>query len=276
VGDNQIRSRRALLTAAASGAAAVAASAALPAAVVRAADQPFLLNVPNTSSAMTSLSAPLDADPVLAVQSTDALQGTAVSGTAVTLGVYGHATGLGTGVYGSADGAGGTGVRGGTAATATGVYGIAGTPGDAPTDTTYTGVFGYADSFPNANAFGTGVWGSSPDVGVYGSGATGVYGDGGTTGVGVFGYSGSGFGLWVDGKVRFSKRAGKFTVAKGKTSYTKTGLTGITSATVVVAVFQGSVTGTWIRAAKAGTNSITVYFSKALPATATIGWLAIN
>lgn len=265
MGDTQIRTRRALLTAAASGAAVIAANAALPAAVVRAADQPLLLNVPNTPTAGTGVAANI-AGPLLTIANGDP------SGAGVTV----SGTALGVSAESTADE--GKAVLGAAGATATGVYGAAGDyVANGPASASYTGVFGYSDPYPVSGGFGSGVWGASADVGVYGQGdGAGVYGDGGTTGTGVLGYSGSGYGLWVDGKVNFSKRAGKFTVAKGKTSYTKTGLTGITSGSVVIAVFQGAVTGTWIRGVKAGANSVTVYFSRALPAAASIGWIAVD
>ena len=47
----------------------------------------------------------------------------------------------------------------------------------APADTVVTGVYGFAPTAPDPNtSIGSGVWGDSPDIGVYGSGSVGVEG----------------------------------------------------------------------------------------------------
>jgi hypothetical protein len=247
-----LQTRRAVLAAAAGSAAALAANAALAVPVARAVDEPLLLNVANAGSATTSLEATLAGETAFATANTDA------TGTSVT-GVVGDGTG-------------------------------------APTETGMTGVFGWAPASDSPSYIGSGVWGASGDVGVWGSGGTGVLGDGGAAGWGVYGWSEesnavygqslsgialrglstTGYGLYVTGKVKFSNRSGRSSVSKGKTSYTKTGLTGVTSSSIVIAVLQQVESGTWIRAAVAGTAKFTVYFNRALPSSSVVGWLVLN
>jgi hypothetical protein len=300
------RSRRAVLAAAAGGAAALAANAVLRPVPVQAVAEPLLTETANTATAATSLAATLSMDTVFAVSNGDgsgpntAIQGSSDTGTAVA----GY-TASGTGVYGDAMG-GGRGVRGGAGVNGTGVYGVVGDDTDAPADTSYSGVFGWSPAGDGVDLLGTGVWGDSPDVGVYGSGGTGVAGDGRPGGWGVYGFSDTGngvvgdvttgnavyglatsgialrgasetgYGLYVSGKVRFSTRSGRASVSSGKTSYTKTGLTGVTTSSIVIAVLQTVETGTWVRAAVAGSGKITIYFNRALPSSAVVGWLILN
>ena len=288
------RSRRALLTAAATGAAALAANAALPQAVVRAADVPLLLNVPNTPTGTTNLTAAIgsmlelnDTDPAsTGVTVTAGSHGVSATVTAdngqALAGSAGGANSIA--INGTAPGATSKGVMGTAAATGTGVFGGVGTLVNVATDTALTGVYGYSDQGDHVTTVGAGVWGDSPDIGVYGTGttgvygfgSTGVYGDGGTTGVGVYGYSTSGYGLWVKGKVRLENRSGRISVGAGKTYYTKTGLTGVTTSSIVIAVLQGARTGTWIRAAVPAAGKFTVYFNRALPSTTVVGWMILN
>ncbi len=276
--ETQARTRRSLLAAAAGSAAALAAQAALGPAAAVAADQPLLVNVPNGATASTELAALLEAGPVLKIQN-DAANG---GGTAVTAvagpgaGLLGSAT-TGSGVVGRASQAPGRGVSGESPVTGTGVFGVAGEPTNGPADASFTGVFGYADAGDGDTTMGAGVWGDSPDVGVYGTGGTGVVGDGGTSGWGLYGYSGSSYGLYVTGKVKFATRSGRNSVAKGKTRWTKsTGLAGVTSSNIVIAVLQTSEAGTWVRAAVASTGKITVYFNRALPSSSYVGWLILG
>jgi hypothetical protein len=172
----------------------------------------------------------------------------------------------------------------------TGVYGqAAGTDG--------TGVWGYS-----ATAGGAGVYGES-SIGVWGYGGWGVFGASGTNGTGVygvatggtvpgapvnagiFGYSATGVGvqagagstgtaLKVVGKATFS-RSGKISVTAGQTSYKKY-VAGLTSSSLVIAQFQSNESGVWIRAAVPAAGYFIAYFSKALPSSATVGWIAFN
>jgi hypothetical protein len=295
MGDTQTRSRRALLTAAASGAAVLAANAALGTSAVRAADQPLLLNATNNASGSTGLTAALSMDTVLSVTNADgsgpntALQANSDAGTAMA----GY-TGSGTGVYGDAMGVG-RGVRGGAGAMGTGVFGVAGDEGEAPTATGMTGVFGFAPHSHDPDFIGSGVWGDSPDVGVWGSGGTGVIGDGGATGWGVLGVSetstavraetttgialrgiaGTGYGLHVTGKIKLANRSGRVKVARGRTRFTKS-VAGVTSSSIVIAVLQQAESGTWVRAAVPAAGKFTVYFNRALPSSSVVGWMILN
>jgi hypothetical protein len=251
--EQTIRSRRALLVGAAGGAAAIAANAALPASRALAVDQPLLVNVPNAATANTSLTGAVTTNPILTVENTN--------------------VGSGGGIWGK--GADGPGVAGSASTNAPGVTGLSGDDSGAPSNTALTGVFGYAQAGDGVNTIGTGVWGVSDDVGVYGGGGTGVFGDGGDSGDGLAGYSKNGYGLYVTGKVKFSNRSGRISVAKGKTSISKS-VPGMSSSNVVIAVLQQAETGTWVRAAVAATGKFTVYFNRALPSASVVGWLVLN
>src|SRR4029453_2130867 len=97
-----------------------------------------------------------------------------------------------TALQGNATGTGaGYGVEG-TSLGAGGVVAWSVSPSDInPAATQYTGVYGFAPVLPSENDFGAGVWGDSPDVGVFGSGTVGTYGFGA---VGVQGLANSGPG----------------------------------------------------------------------------------
>lgn len=262
------------MTAAASSAAAVAASVALPQAVVRAVDQPLLLNTGNSATGSTTLSASLAMDTVLGVVNSDAsgpntaLQASSDTGTAIA----GYTT-SGTGVYADSMGPGRA-VRAGANTNGTGVVAFSGDESHLPADTTLTGVFGYAEASGTAGTVGAGVWGVSPDVGVYGSGGTGVYGYGP---VGLYGSAStsSAYGLWVKGRVKLENRSGRLSVAAGKTSVSKS-VAGVTTSSIVIAVLQQAETGTWVRAAVATTGKFTVYFNRALPSSSVVGWIVLN
>ena len=250
--ESKLRSRRALLAGPAGGAAAIAANAALPVSRALAVDQPLNLNVDNVPTAKTSVTAAIAGDAVLTIENTD--------------------TGDGGGLFGKA--VAGPGLAGATGTASSGVAGLSGDGSGAPSNTSYTGVFGYAESAGD-NGVGSGVWGVCDDIGVYGSGSTGVYGDGGSTGTGVEGFSEAGYGLYVTGKVKLVNRSGRLAVGAGKTNIAKT-VTGMTSASIVIAVLQTAESGTWVRAAVAGTNKFTVYFNKALPTSSVVGWIVLN
>jgi hypothetical protein len=243
--DSTFRSRRALLAGAGGAAAALAVNAAIPVSRALAVDQPLLLNVPNTGSdaVATTLAGNMADPPGVFGVNNIAMDGTAIAGTGV--------------------------------AAATGVRGATGDTTNAPTDTTYTGVFGYAEGGDGSTTFGAGVWGVSDDVGVYGSGSSGVVGDGGTLGTGLEGYSRTGYGLYVTGKVKLANRSGRVTVTKGHATYTKA-LSGLAASNIVIAVLQTNQGGTWVRAAVAGTNKFVVYFNRTLTANAVLGWIVLN
>lgn len=251
------RSRRALLAAAAGAAGALAAQAALPLAAAAADPNDVVRATDNPTTATTSI--------------TD-------SGADSTA-FAGHATGTGYGY--------------GVEATSTGAGGIVGwsiSPPDAgwflPEHTAYTGVFGSSPSHPNPDFIGTGVWGDSPDVGVYGSGGSGVIGFGG---VGVEGdandLAGS-VGVWawapttaqtalkVTGKVSLS-RSGRKAMSSGKSSLVVT-LSGVTTSSKVFAVLASSESGRYVRAVVPASGKFTVYLNTTLSSSATVAWFVLD
>lgn len=80
--------------------------------------------------------------------------------------------------------------------------------------------------------------------------------------------------LWVDGRAHF-KLSGRTSMASGKSSFTKT-LTGVTSSSIVIAVLQSNEAGISVRAAVPASGKFTVYLSKALTSSATVGWIVLN
>ena len=285
----QTRSRRSLLAAAAGGAAALAVNAALPASVVRATSGTMEYGADNVADAATTLStaAGLDGAAVMSFTNSAAAAGSD--------GVRGVSTGGATDVDLTTHG--GSGVRAEGTSFGQGVYAVSGSAAGVATDTHLTGVYGYAAHSDDLQWSGSGVWGDSPDTGVFGSGyygvygaggfgvygftqagktGVGVYGDGDVAGTGLYGYSGSGYGLVVEGRFRLANKSGKFSVAKGRSSYAKTGLVGVTSSSIVIAVLQNVPSGTWIRAAVPGSGKITIYFNRTLPSTAVVGWMVLN
>jgi hypothetical protein len=288
------RSRRALLTAAAGAAGALAAGALIPAGVAATDPNDVVMGQDNPTTATTKI--------------TDS--------TADSTAFEGHATGTGTG-YGLL----GTTVGDGTNANP-GAAGVIGWSTAAPdwspdafssADTVLTGVFGYAPAGDGVNNAGSGVWGDSPDTGVFGTGATGVLGYGyfgvqgiansassavgvlgmasdGTASRGVYGYadqfSGPGsvgvlaYGdltrtaLYVSGKAHFS-RSGHTKVAKGHSSL-KVTLHGVSSSSKVFAVLGSNASGRYIRAIVPGSGYFTVYFNTSLAAAAYVNWFILD
>jgi hypothetical protein len=271
----QSSSRRALLTAALGGAAAVAAQAALPIAAQAHDVDDVQLGAPNSSATTTEIDASAD--------NVDAFKGTA--------------TGTGAGVAGAA--ASGPGVRADSDVVA-GVYAVSGDDsGAAPlANTASTGAYGYTPTSPDPdNFFGAGLWGDSPDVGVYGSGTTGVFGSGavgvegdgfnsGGIGVlgyagdpgtaGVYGYAGANdrWGLYVQGRVHFS-RSGRSTIAAGHASKTIS-KAGVTSSSLVFAVLRSNRSGRWVRAVVPASGKFTVYLNNAVTKSTDIVWWILN
>ena len=124
-----------------------------------------------------------------------------------------------------------------------------------PDFTTHTGVFGSAPEGDGISSFGTGVWGTSPNIGVYGSGGAGVYGYGGNgvvgesagsaAGVLAVASSATGLGLEVQGKVKFS-RSGRATLGAGRSNI-RVNLAGVTTSSRVFAVLHSNRTGRWVQ-----------------------------
>ena len=270
VQDGTLRTRRALLTAAAGGAAALAVGAIKPAGVAAGVvPEPVIQDEDNATVALTSISnATADVDSFAA-----------------------NATGEGTGSAGSSGA--GIGVMGHSAdatdpATNTrnaGVVGVAGTTGNINANIALTGVYGVSDIEPESGFTAAGVWGESGDFGVIGSGFGGVLGDGV---LGVFGASSeadgigvlavadapSGFGLLVDGRAVFS-RSGRTTVNSGSRKKVVT-LAGCTAATLVFAVLAQNRAGRYVRAAVPEAGKFTIYLNNDVGSDTKVSWIAFS
>jgi hypothetical protein len=255
-----LRTRRALLTAAAGTAAALAASAALPLAAAAADPDDVVKGVDNATTATTSITDSGDGS--------TALQGNATG------------TGAGFGVEGTSLGAGG--VVGWSVSSPASSY----WPDFDPAFTQYTGVFGSSPIHPNPNNLAAGVWGDSPDIGVYGSGGYGVLGYGGVAvhgqansvagsiGVRAVAPSTSQKALVVTGKVSLS-RSGRKTMGSG-TSSTTISLSGVTTTSKVFAVLSTNEKGRWVRAVVPGTNSFVIRLNTALASSAVVSWFVLD
>jgi hypothetical protein len=251
------RSRRAILAAAAGSVAAVAASAALPLGVA--------------------------ASPANLMSETDNLTS---ANTAITN------NGSGAALTGSSIGSGGDYGLEGTSATGAGVVGWS---VDQPTswwptfdqsDTKWTGVFGTAPESTDDDFQASGVWGDSPEIGVFGSGTWGVVGLGG---IGVEGDANSqpgSVGVWawaptnaqtalkVTGKVSFS-RSGRTNIATGKSSIVIS-LAGVASNSRVFAVLASNRSGRYVRAVVPTTNSFTIYLNTTVTSTTVVTWFVLD
>ena len=263
-----VRSRRAILAAAAGGAAALAASAIGPASVAAVAT-PMLTETDNAATDPTGVS----------------------NSAAGEQAFFGHATGAGNGVEGtSVTGHGARGISTDTSDPVTntsnaGVVGVAGGLGSIPSNIAPTGVFGYSDPGPADGPSGAGVWGVSDDLGVAGDGGIGVYGQGF---YGAVGYSEEpgGIGviasaadstvraLRVEGKAEFT-RSGRTSIAAGKSSRTVP-LAGCTSSTMIFALLAANRSGRWVRAVVPGSGQFTIYLNTTLSSSTLVAWIAFT
>lgn len=259
------RSRRAILSAAAGAAGALAAGALVPASMV-AASSSLMTEVENATTAPT----------------------TVANGTAESTAFIGAATGTGSG-YGLQ----GTTVGDGTNVNpgAAGVVGFSTaspdwTPAFEPKNLGLTGVFGYAPQGDLINTFGSGVWGDSPDTGVFGTGGTGVEGfgyvgvfghaNGNAGSIGVWAYAGAptSVALWVEGKAHFT-RSGRTLIPAGK-SYLKVTLSGTTTSSKVFAVLATSASSRYVRAVVPASGSFTIYLNTTLASKAYVSWFVLD
>ena len=294
---NQVRTRRAILAAAAAGSASVAAQAVAPLAVRAATNGNVILGQSNTADATTVVAS--------TTSTVTAFLGSVTDG----IGVYGHSTDNTIPASSSAG------------SHRTGVVGVAGDEPLATNNTDETGVYGYAD----ISAASTGVWGdstkgtgvigtSSDGDGVYGEGlfgldgygAIGVYGETGAPGgagmhavadntaTALYAFAGSGTvgapppntaiyaaagdptatALQVNGKVKLS-RSGRKPIGKTATSL-KVVMAGVTTSSYVVATLQTSVTSCYVRAVVPASGSFTIYLSKAPGKTVYVGYIVVN
>jgi hypothetical protein len=112
------------------------------------------------------------------------------------------------------------------------------------------------------------------------AGSVGVCGRATTTGqFGVLASHdlGAGTALRVEGKAQFS-RSGKATISKGHASKTVTGLSNITTDSIILVTLQGSAgVGNHVRWAKRlSSTSFQVMLTKAASINVTFGWLILN
>ncbi|HET9083150.1 MAG TPA: hypothetical protein VFN41_02010 [Candidatus Limnocylindrales bacterium] len=267
---NTLRTRRALLTAAAGGAAAVAATAAMPLTAVAADPNDVVKGTDNPTTAKTSITDTGDR--------TTAFQATNV-GVAPSI-LAKNAEGVATTVA-ETDPSDPGGIT-----AAAGVYAVSVDDSDAAPFwvTTYTGAYGWAPTFPNVNGFSVGVWGDSDDVGHYGTGSIGAWGDGfigvrgtgetGGIGVQAIAASPTDLALTVAGKVTFS-RSNRATIGAGRSSL-KVNLPGTTSSSRVFAVLHSNRAGRYVRAVVPTTGSFTIYLNTTVTSATYVAWFVLN
>ncbi len=191
----------------------------------------------------------------------------------------GRATGTGSG-YGLE----------GSSASGGGVVGWSAAPPDPswfdPTFTAYTGVFGSAPSYPDPNLAATGVWGDSPDIGVFGTGTNGVIGYGYRGVEGDANNSAGAIGVWawaptvsqtalkVTGKVSFS-RSGRQAMGTGTAARSVT-LSGVSATSKVFAVLATGEPGRWVRSVIPASGHFTIYLNTKLTSSAVVSWFVLD
>ena len=261
VQDGTVRTRRSLLTAAAGGAAALAVSAIKPAGV---------------AAAPTNMQTETNNATIAATGVTNSTTGTGANSTAL----------FGTGSTG-------IGVQGRSTDTSdpendtrnAGVVGIAGDGTAIADNIGLTGVYGYADPSGVDGFVGSGVWGDSPDIGVFGGGSIGVFGDGGfgvlgstsvPDGAGVFAESteADALALAVSGRAAFS-RSGRSTINAG-TKKKVINLVACTANTLVLAVLAQNRDGRYVRAAVPEAGKFTIYLNRNVGSDTKVSWIAFT
>jgi len=259
VQDGTLRTRRSLLTAAAGGAAALAVGAIKPAGVAAGVAEPVLQDQDNATVLPTGVTNASD--------DSTALYGTGSTG----IGVKGRSTTTSDPVNN---------VRN------AGVVGISGDENDIASNIALTGVYGYADTTPDEeNAVGSGVWGDSPDIGVFGGGSIGVEGVGGfgvvgltsaQDGAGVFAEStvNDAVALAVLGRAVFS-RSGRATVNAGSKKEV-VNLAACTANTLVIAVLAQNRDGRYVRAAVPEAGKFTIYLNANVGSNTKVSWIAFT
>jgi hypothetical protein len=271
---SSVRTRRAVLGAAVGTVGVFAAEAiARPAAVRAGTDGDVRLGLSNNASTPT----------LIVVPEGDAFQAaTGGEGNTALFGQAQHPS-AGHGVYGGVFG---------TSSDAIGVWGnsIGGKES--------IGVKGTCTVGSGGSPAGVGVWGSGA-VGVTGTGTEmGVQGVGNDGGTGLVGMSNSGAGieassntgtaarfytlsasataLRTEGKVVFADRSGRISVGVGRKSAYRT-ITGVTTASLVIATLASNRSGWYVRAAVASTGRVTVYLNKTVTTKAiSVTFLVLN
>lgn len=263
-----VRSRRALLAAAAGSAAALAVSTIRPGSVAAVATN-MQTETDNATTAPTG------------VTNSDAEQA-----------LFGHAAGVGNGVEGTS--VTGHGVRGISTDTSNptdntsnaGVVGIAGSLSNLDgKNLSLTGVYGNSDASNTEGFAAAGVWGQSPDFGVAGGGTVGVLGNGfigvlgaaeDVAGVGVLAtidVAGA-RALLVEGRAEFT-RSGRVSISAGQSKKTVT-LAGCTSSTLVIANLAANRSGRWVRAVVPGSGQFTIYLNTTVGSSTPAAWIAFT
>jgi hypothetical protein len=269
---NALRSRRAILAAAASGAAAVAATAAAPL-TVSAAPTQMLTETANASSAETSLADSGDRTIAFATSNVGVAPALLVSNAA------GVATTPGQTAPNDPGGI--------TSAAGVYAYVVDNTDASPYWLTTYSAIYGWAPSAPlELPVAASGVWGESDDIGVAGGGGVGVRGDGffgmvaagavGGTGLRTWGGAGTGTDIALDvrGKALFS-RSGRATIAAGQ-STKKINLTGVSFSSLVFAVLRSNRSGRYVRAVVPTAGSFTIYLNTTVTSSTYVVWFVVN
>jgi len=243
-------SRRGILLAAIGGAVAMVAQSLGRPRAARAADGD-VVTVGNAHSGSSSTS--------ISTSGGNAIQG--VTSEAGRSGLWGENTAEGFGVRGIATGAGSVGVQG--SAMGTGVMGHWGA-GSLPPPSADTGVYGHA---ANNSVTARGVLGVTDSGHAVHGTATG-FGTGG-----FFEGTGTGPGLVVKGRVRFS-RSGVLTIRAGRASRSKSGIE-IRATTFLVATLQQRRAGVWVVAAvpDPGADSFTIYLNKSVAEDTRVAWI---
>lgn len=268
--DTLVRSRRAVLAAAAGAVAATAATAAAPKVVL--ADDPndVVKDQDNATTDVTSIT----------------------QGTADTVAFQANGSGAGTGLVGTTE-----------ATTNAGVVGLAGDSTDSVYVTNVfdidSGVYGFA----NQSGLSAGLLGEGP-TGVYALGDYGLFADGATVGVfsgaypegcAVHAHAGSGTppapvsntallgtvtdngqaGLYAHGRVIFPNRSGKTTFKAGqkkKTVYVDS----MTSSNLAFAMLNLPRSGVYVRSVKPASGKITINLNKAPSKKTRVAWLVVG
>ena len=243
---NALRSRRAILAAAAGSAAAVAASAALPLGVAAA---PVNMQTESNNATVATTSITLT-DPTPGVDPAEIAFKSVNTGT-----------------------------------DAAAIVALIGDQTNVSTDTSFTGAYAWAPSNPTVGFVSAGVWGDSEDWGVYGSGGVGVFGDGffgvvgraqdgGGAGVTAIGFTDNTVAIDVQGKVKFS-RSSRVSIGTGKSSV-KVTKAGVTSSSRIFAVLASNRSGRYVRAVVPTTGSFTIYLNTTLTSAAFVNYFIIN
>lgn len=147
-------------------------------------------------------------------------------------------------------------------------------------------MFGYAPSHPDDTIWATGIWGDSPDIGIYGTGTYGMIGHGsvgvegdansqaGSIGVRAWAPTTSQVALRVQGKLSLS-RSGRRSMSSGTKTKAVT-LAGVTTTSKVFAVLATSESGRWVRAVVPAAGKFTIYLNTTLTSSAVVSWFVLD